>query len=285
MNNFARRCIYRVFCLLSLIVLIYLAIDFKVSGRLDIKMVLLCLMFFIVLFWGIIDWLKNEHMLQTQEKELKTYKMYIQPLEELVKEIRAKQHEFDNHMNAVLNMHIVIDNYEELVKQQSAYIKEVRLDDGRRYINLLKISDKILAGFIYSKIVNAPDNVHIKLSVENFQILSKVPEHDIIEIVGTLVDNAIEAMKQEGGEVEFILDSKQDKLIFATVNVVKGLSMEYVGHFFDKGYSTKGENRGLGLYNARQIAQKYNGEITVAVEERDISDQEESKYLRVQIEM
>ena len=39
------------------------------------------------------------------ENEIRSYQMYIKPLEELVREIRARQHEFDNHMNAILNMH------------------------------------------------------------------------------------------------------------------------------------------------------------------------------------
>ena len=48
------------------------------------------------------------------ENEIRSYQMYIKPLEELVREIRTRQHEFDNHMNAILNMHYTIDNYEDL---------------------------------------------------------------------------------------------------------------------------------------------------------------------------
>ena len=94
-------------------------------------------------------------------------------LEELVKEIRAKQHEFDNHLNAILNMHLTIDNYEELVAKQSEYITEnAREDDSRKYLPLLKISDKILAGFIYSKIVRAPEYVQTDIRVWNKEIVS-----------------------------------------------------------------------------------------------------------------
>ena len=66
----------------------------------------------------------------------------------MIKDIRARQHEFDNHMNAILNMHVTIDTYDELVKAQSAYGKSIYDDKVRSDPALLRISDKILAGFI-----------------------------------------------------------------------------------------------------------------------------------------
>ena len=92
------------------------------------------------------------------ENEIRSYQMYIKPLEELVREIRARQHEFDNHMNAILNMHYMIDNYDELVKAQSEYIKELYTEDSRQLIALLKISDKILAGFLFNRKVLLAEN-------------------------------------------------------------------------------------------------------------------------------
>ena len=89
----------------------------------------------IVVIWGIVDWRSNYVLIRQKENELRLYQNYLIPLEELVKEIRAKQHEFDNHLNAILNMHLTIDNYEELVAKQSEYITEIaREDDSRKYL-------------------------------------------------------------------------------------------------------------------------------------------------------
>ena len=110
------------------------------------------------------------------ENEIRSYQMYIKPLEELVREIRARQHEFDNHMNAILNMHYMIDNYDELVKAQSEYIKELYTEDSRQLIALLKISDKILAGFLYSKILSAKPYINIDLEVKSLDIISSISE-------------------------------------------------------------------------------------------------------------
>ena len=125
----------------------------------------------------------------------------------LVKEIRAKQHDYDNHLNAILNMHLTIDTYDELVLRQSEYIQEVRADSTNRYLSLLRISDKVLAGFLYSKIISSPENVETDVEVRNWKVISRVSEHSLIEMVGVLVDNAYEATAKEGGKVRVFLDS------------------------------------------------------------------------------
>ena len=47
------------------------------------------------------------------------------------------------------------------------------------------------------------------------------------------------------------------------------MTMNEISNFFEKGYTTKQskDGRGLGLYHANQIAQKYNGNITVELRE------------------
>ncbi len=222
------------------------------------------------------------------ENEIKTYQMYIKPLEGLVKEIRARQHEFDNHMNAILNMHYTIDNYDDLVTAQSQYISEMYRDDSRQLLSLLKISDKILAGFLYSKILSAPDYINVNMEVRGLDILSSVSEHDLIEIIGTLVDNAFDACTKERNTVDILLETAGHKLAFQISNRVSGLTLEDIGHFFDRGYSTKEHDsasaltstHGVGLYNAKKIAERYNGTLTVSL---DFVEEEQNIVFRVEM--
>ena len=235
-----------------------------------------------VIFFGWWDWLANYSILKRQEEELKIYKLYIHPLEELTKDIRARQHEFDNHMNAVLNMHVTIDNYDELVAAQSAYCKEIYEAKGVSTPALLRISDKILAGFLYSKILGVPAYAKVEIQVLSQQIITSVSEHNLVEILGTLVDNAFEAATPQLPLVEMVLDSREDKLIFMIRNQVQGLTMGDISRFFQKGYTTKDnrECRGLGLYQANMIAQQFGGEITV-----ELTDGEESQEICFRVEI
>ena len=270
MNKTVRKFLYRVFCFISLAIAVYLVIDLKISRTLDFKMIIVFILLLVVIIWGTIDWKLSNDIIREQEKELKMYQHYIQPLEELVKEIRARQHEFDNHLNAVLNMHLTVDSYEELVSRQSEYVKAISREGGSQYLPLLKISDKVLAGFLYSKIVSSREGIETEIEVRSREIISRVSEHSLIEIVGVLVDNAYEACPEEGGRVRMILDSRQDHLIFQIFNQHEKISLEEIGHFFENGFTTKSKkrgDRGLGLYRAKMIAEKAGGEITVGQEE------------------
>ncbi|MDY2814953.1 MAG: GHKL domain-containing protein [Dorea sp.] len=272
MIEWVRKFLYRIFCILALLASVYLVIDFLVSGTFDYRIFLMFLLMVVVNVWGIADWRKNYLIIQKQESEIKLYQHYIQPLEELVKEIRVKQHEFDNHMNAILNMHLTVDNYDELVARQSEYITEVvRDDDSRQYLPLLRISDKVLAGFLYSKIMRAPDYIKTEVEVKSLEIISGISEHHLIEIVGTLVDNAYEACSEEKNQVIMELDSENDRLVFAIRNQIEDTRLKEIDRFFDKGYSTKSdsEKHGLGLYNARMLIKKYKGDIFVSTDKKD----------------
>ncbi len=275
MANWARKFLYRIFCVLAMLVSVYLIVDFLVSGTFDYRIFTMFLLLTVVEIWGIIDWRRNYLLMQQKESELKLYKHYIRPLEELVKEIRAKQHEFDNHVNAILNMHLTVNDYEELVARQSAYITEViQDDDSRRYLPLLRISDKVLAGFLYSKIVRAPSFIKTEVEVKSLEIISGISEHHLIEIVGTLVDNAYEACTKEMNRVVMELDSENDRLVFLIKNQLQGMKLKNIHRFFEKGYSTKtdSDRHGLGLYNAKMLIGRYHGEIVVSMEKMNGAD-------------
>ncbi len=269
MANWAKKFLYRIFCVLAMLVSVYLIVDFLVSGTFDYRIFTMFVLLTVVEIWGIIDWRRNYLLIQQKESELKLYQHYIRPLEELVKEIRAKQHEFDNHVNAILNMHLTVSDYEELVARQSAYITEVIRDDGsRKYLPLLRIIDKVLAGFLYSKIVRAPSYIKTEVEVKSLEIISGISEHHLIEIVGTLVDNAYEACTEELNRVFMELDSEDDRMVFLIKNRVQHMKLRSIHKFFEKGYSTKkdADRHGLGLYNAKMLIGRYRGDIVVSME-------------------
>lgn len=261
--------LYRILCTISLVIGLYLVTDLMFSGTLNVKMIIVFILVMTGIIWGAADWKMSSDLIRNQEKELKMYRLYIQPLEELVKEIRARQHEFDNHINAILNMHLTVDNYEELVEKQSQYILEIRRDSASKFLPLLRISDKVLAGFLYSKIVSSPENADTDVEVRNWQILFRTSEHNLIEIVGVLVDNAYEAVSETGGRVRIFLDSREDKMVFEILNEYRRISFEELERFFENGYTTKDSKngrRGVGLARVKSLIQKADGEITVAQE-------------------
>ena len=215
-----------------------------------------------------------------RREEIMLYKMYTKPLEELIREIRARQHEFDNHLNAILNMHLTVDNYDDLVRAQSDYIFGVVDDKRNSCIPLLKISDKILAGFLYTKMVSAAKPVEFEAEIGTGMIVTNTPENELIEVAGTLIDNAVDACDENNKKIKLYISSMgadtkttdDDKFVFEVSNEHPVIPMNQMQHFFDKGWSTKtgkSNSRGFGLYNAKRIVMQHKGEITVENKEID----------------
>lgn len=230
-----------------------------------LKAFAILLIILIVLLAMYLVWKQKIMVYLKQEEELRMYKLYVKPLEEFIKEIRARQHEFDNHLNALLSMHLTIDNYADLVKTQAEYMRRLVTLPEHNYQGLLKISNKVLAGFLYSKLIAAPSNIQIELIVGSKDIFTNVPEIDAVEVLGTLVDNAFEACGKEESKVKIYLTSEADRLIFIIKNQHEKIPINELSRFFERGYSTKSakKNQGFGLYNANRIMKHWGGEIYV----------------------
>ena len=53
---------------------------------------------------------------------------------------------------------------------------------------------------------------------------------------------------------------------FSVVNTCKSENVQNISKFFERGYSSKGSNRGLGLAKIKRLVQKYKGDIWIAEE-------------------
>lgn len=90
-----------------------------------------------------------------------------------------------------------------------------------------------------------------------------MPEYELIRVIGVLVDNALEAVKQ-GESVSLHIDSKENRITITTINEGPELSPDLRQKMFSRGYTTKTEDRsshGLGLPNLKKLVDQYDGRI------------------------
>ncbi|MDU2881209.1 MAG: ATP-binding protein, partial [Enterobacter sp.] len=86
-------------------------------------------------------------------------------------------------------------------------------------------------------------------------------------VLGNLIENALDAMEgQPEGEIGLLLHYQNGWLSGEVSDDGPGIDPERLEAIFTKGYSTKGENRGVGLFLARQQIQNLGGDITVESE-------------------
>ena len=204
------------------------------------------------------DGIRNEY----EVKMLKTYEKYFPVIEELMKELRSKQHDFDNHIQAINMLSVTSNNHESIVNSMKKYVEELEFDIDIR--KLIKLENKVLAGFLYEKAIKAKDkNIEFQIVIEDYGFETNLRDYELIEVIGNLIDNAFETNVDEN-QVRLILKREKDENVIEVKNKHPYLSNETISQLFKPSYSTKSyDGHGLGLPNVKKITKKYNGIIDV----------------------
>lgn len=202
------------------------------------------------------------------ETELKMHKLYSDSFQGLIENIRLRQHEFDNHINTIYSQHYIYHTYEELVEAQKGYCQIVEEDN--RFNRLLVSGNSIIIGFLYGKFVEIDKlGIEISYKVNIKEVNIGVPLYKIVEILGDLINNAVEELREtKFGDKLYVCVEESNLFMIEIRNESPYIEHNRIEQFFTKGYSKKGENRGLGLYNVKQICNEY--EFHVECENVDI---------------
>ncbi|MBS4535132.1 GHKL domain-containing protein [Clostridium sp. D2Q-14] len=255
-NKLFKYLITNIFIIL-LFALIYWKLDIKNIFDNFIMFSVLSLIIVFINFVILRRGLKNEY----ESKQLQLYDKYFTVIEDLIKEVREKQHEFDNHIQALNMIALTSDDTEGISKYIKDYTQEL---SNKKISNLIKINNKILAGFLYSKQREAEDKgIRFNVSVYNYNLDTVLKDFELIEIVGNLIDNAFETNVKDN-IVELIVKRDEKFNIIEVSNKYHYMSQKDISEFFIKEFSTKeSKGRGYGLYNLREVLKKYDGEIEV----------------------
>ena len=175
--------------------------------------------------------------------------------------LRSQSHEFNNKLHVIYglafndNKQELMDYLEQIIGNQQAESKLVS-----QYIK-----DPIIAGFLNSKFSRARElNVTLEFNIDG--ILAPITDtsviHSLVTILGNLIDNGLDAVQ--------FLDDKQIKVSLVIDNSNfeieindngEGISEKDIQYIFQKGYSTKGDNRGFGLYLVLASIDELDGHI------------------------
>ena len=197
-----------------------------------------------------------------KQAELEAYKTYSAAFSDLITQIRARQHEFDNHISALCNLHYICKDYDELVQEQSKYAKGVI--SNNRFHKLLVSGNPVIAGFLYGKLSSIQEQgIEVTYTFHISEFTSKIPVYLVVELVGNLLKNAVEAVKTQQVEKQIHLSctENENEFCLGVRNRSEKIPLDEIGRFFEKGYSSKGSGRGLGLYNVKEICEKYGVDI------------------------
>ena len=242
----------------------------KNSEVIQVDVFITTCIFMTILVIFLYRWQKSVYEVERQKQELKITNMYNGMFEELIDVIRYRQHDFHNQIDAIYSTHLVANTMEELVSLQSQYCSKIIYEN--RFTKILsKTKNSVLAGFLYSKFTKAEKKgIEIKYDI-SYREVTDFSTFDLIEIVGILMDNAVDAIEAENIQKLIIFELKDnDGLSLYVRNPVENISYQDIEKFFEKGFTTKEEGNGLGLSKIKEYQKKYDYKIFTQIIDEDM---------------
>ena len=223
--------------------------------------------FYIILFFVMLLYLNaiskeklEKEIIKQKDTQLYELSSYSHHVESLYEEIRGFRHDY---INILTSLKLGIDNqdinavktvYNDVLRDSAKQFYDSKFDIAK----LSNIKNDAIKSILSAKLLEA-QNRGISVSVEIEEPVSnfRIELLDFITVLSILCDNAIEAaIETISPKLTVVFINNDDSLVLIIENSMKSEKVE-VSHIFDRGHSSKGENRGIGLYNVNSILEKY----------------------------
>ena len=180
-------------------------------------------------------------------------------LEDLNGTLRAQRHDFMNHLQVVFSL-LELEDY----KEASDYIERV-YGDIRRVSRTLKTAHPAINALLTAKVGDSEARgIHVDLQIESPWADLPVESWEMCRILGNIIDNAMDAMKETPEPHLLIrLSETVQSYTFVIANNGPMIPASVAERIFQRGFSTKGEGRGMGLSIAHSIMESGGGQMTL----------------------
>lgn len=223
----------------------------------------------------------NISKLEITSRDLEQAQLYNKTLAILHDGLRAFKHDFHNIVHAI-GGYVDTEDLEGLRKYYSQL-----LTDCQRVNNLTGLSpETINHPAIYNVLANKyhkANETGIKINLEIFLDLSEIDKsmkiYEFTRILGILLDNSIEAAKECDEKLINLTirkDERKHQLLLIIENTYKNKNVD-TEKIYEKGFSTKTGNTGLGLWEVRQILKRNDN--------LNLFTSKDSEYFKQQLEI
>ena len=204
--------------------------------------------------------LANTSKLAITTADLELEKENNRILKEMQDELHGFRHDFSNIM-CTIGGYVQVKDMEGLSNYYSQIQKDVVKINNLGALNSDVINNPAVFILISSKYSKALElgiemNINVFLDLNNLNM--KI--YEFTRILGILLDNAIEASKECDEKIiniEIRKEPKRNRQILLIENTYTNKDID-TEKIFEKKYSTKQGNSGIGLWEVRQILKKNN---------------------------
>ena len=185
-------------------------------------------------------------------------------------------HELRNPLGAISNavyyLKMVLPDADETVKEHLEMIAEEVRGSDRIISDLLDFSrtrtpdrEQIAVSELVAEVLEKrppPEEVKVTTQIASDLPPVYVDRHQIGQVLGNLVTNAYQAMK-EGGALTISAQVEKDRVTLSITDTGCGISKENMAKLFEPLYTTKAKGLGLGLTVVKTLVEANGGSIEV----------------------
>ena len=198
--------------------------------------------------------------LETTSTNLEEAQLYNKTLEILQDNTRAFRHDFSNILQGMVG-YMDNNDMEGLRNYYSQLVEDVQNSNNLTTLSPKVVNNPAIYNVLATKYHKA-DSLGIKIHLEAFLDMNDLHMkiYEFTRVLGILMDNAIEATSECENKiinVTFRKDSRRNMQLLIIENTYKNKDIN-TDKIFEKGFSTKQGNTGLGLWEVRQILKKNN---------------------------
>lgn len=236
-------------------------LDFDSNPLIILGVYILYFTFVLLVLTTLIAVFKKENTIINKNMELDQLRKYTENVEILYNDMRKARHDYMNVLSSLISY---IDKHDMngLEKYFNSEIipfsKKLKNKDSKLGL-LSHIKTLEVKSIIAIKTINALEQgVKVNLEIKEDIVFSSIDIIDLCRILGILLDNALEAaIDCEKATINIaLIKSTKSIITIITNNIIEGKIP--IHKIYEQGYSTKGEKRGLGLSNLREIINSYS---------------------------
>ncbi|MFE0605034.1 ATP-binding protein [Streptomyces sp. NPDC058892] len=177
--------------------------------------------------------------------------------------LRSQAHEAANRLHTVVSL-IELGRAREAVDFATA---ELELAQALTDEVVTAVGEPVLVALLLGKAAQAHERgVELAVTADSRSLADLAglpPARDLVTVLGNLIDNAVDAVAAvPGARIAVTLRPERDGLLLRVAD--NGPGLPEGGDVFRRGWSGKGEGRGLGLALVAQVAQRYGGAVVAA---------------------
>lgn len=217
--------------------------------------------------------LKKELEFKNKKIEFDNLQNYTSTLESMHNDMRKFRHDYINILLSITGYieQNDLEGLEKFFNKKILNISENILKKNYSLDKLKNIKITELKGLLSSKLIRAQE-LGIDVFIDIMEPIDSI-NMDIIDLcksVGILLDNAIDAaLLNEVHSLKIGIINKKSSIIILIINSCLNDNPP-IYKMFDNGFSTKGDNRGFGLSNLKEILSNYlNISLDTSIENKE----------------